>query len=123
VVAGILQHLAEEAIRLGAEALEIEYKDHREWVFATNGPLGFGIASFASSSRDAARLRQECYSVAEQKRPQCISVNGRNYDLRCAIFDSFEEDAFRLTLRPLPNTRSDVQPRPTRKRLRRVQER
>jgi hypothetical protein len=98
----ILEPLAEQAIRLGADALEVEYKDRHEWVFAASGPLGFGIANFPSSSREAAGLREECYRLAKQKHPQHISVDGRDYELRCAIFDSFGEDAFRLTLRPVP---------------------
>jgi hypothetical protein len=112
-----LERLAAEAIRLGADALEVEYKDRHEWVFAASGPLGFGIASFPSASRDATRLREECYGLAQQKRPRHISVEGRDYELRCAIFDSFGEDAFRLTLRPVRKTRSDAQAGSTRPRI------
>ena len=113
----ILERAAAEAIRLGADAVEVEYKDHQEWVFAASGPLGFGIASFPSSSRDAARLREECYRLAKQKQPQRISVDGRDYGLRCAIFDSFGEDAFRLTLRPVTKARSDARAGSTRRRM------
>jgi hypothetical protein len=108
-VVEILERLAAEAIRLRADALEVECKDGHQWVFAASGPLGFGIASFPSSSRDAKRLREECYHLAQQKRPPHISVEGHDYELRCAIFDSFGEDAFRLTLRPVPKTRFDAQ--------------
>jgi hypothetical protein len=113
----ILERLAADAIRLGADALEVEYKDGYDWVFAASGPLGFGIASFRGSGRRATRLREECYRLAQQKRPRHISVEGRDYELRCAIFDSFGEDAFRLTLRPLPKTRSDAQAGSMRRRM------
>jgi hypothetical protein len=117
----ILERLAAEAIRLGADALEVEYKDRHEWVFAASGPVAFGIARFRSSSPDAARLREQCYRLARQKRPQRISDHGREYELRCAIYDSFGEDAFRLALRLVPKTRSDVQARSTRTRVHRVE--
>jgi hypothetical protein len=104
----ILEHLSTDAIRLGADALELEYKDGYEEILAASGPLGFGIARFPSASPDAARLREECYRLAKQKRPRHISVDGRDYALRCAIFDSFGEDAFRLTLRPVTKARSDA---------------
>jgi hypothetical protein len=121
--ADILDRLTSEAIRLGADALEVEYKDRYEEVFAASGPLGFGIARFRSSSRDAARIREECYRLARQKRSRRISVDGRDYELRCVIYDSFGEDAFRLSLRPVPKRRSDVQPRPARTSARQVEER
>ena len=113
----ILERVAAEAIRLGADALEIEYKDRYEEVFAASGPLGFGIARFRSSSGDAASLRRECYRLAKQKHPQHMSVDGGDYELRCAIFDSFGEDAFRLTFRPIPKARSAAQNRSTRCRM------
>jgi hypothetical protein len=109
VPAGILERVAADAIRLGADTLEVEYKDRYEEVFAASGSLGFGIASFRSSSREAARLREECYRFAKQKSPRRISVDGRDYELRCATFDSFGEDAFRLTLRPVTKARSGAQ--------------
>jgi hypothetical protein len=113
----IIERVAAEAIRLGADALEVEYKDSYEEIFAVSGPLGFGIARFRSSSRDAVRLREECYHLAKQKHPRHMSVEGRDYELRCAIFDSFGEDAFRLTIRAVPKTRSEARARSSRRRI------
>jgi hypothetical protein len=117
VGADILERLAAEAIRLGADALEVEYKDGSEWVFAEKGPLGFGIASFPGTSPDAMEIREACYRLARLKRAQRIPVDGREYEVGCAVHDSFGEDAFRLALRPLPRPRSRVlHARPARRR-------
>ena len=115
MAADILERLAAEAIRLDADALEIEYKDGCEWAFANKGPLGFGIASFPSTSPDAAEIREACYRIAQLKRAQSIVVDGREYELRCAVHDSFGEDAFRVALRPLLRPRSGARAKPARR--------
>jgi hypothetical protein len=102
VAVDILERLATEAIGLAADALEVEYKDGFEEVFASSGPPGFCIARFESSSQEAVRLREACDRLSRQKRPRRISVNGLEYALRCSTYDSFGEDAFQLTLRPRP---------------------
>jgi hypothetical protein len=115
MAADILERLAAEAVRVGGDALEVEYKDGCEWVFASKGPFGFGIASFPNSIAEAAELREACYRLAQLKRAQRIELDGREYELRCAVYDSFGEDAFRLTLRPAPRPRSRVRDRPARR--------
>jgi len=105
---GILERVTTEAIRLGTDTLEVEYKDGYEWVFVVSGSLGVGIAQFRSSSRNGARLRQECHQLARHHRWQGISVDGRGYQVRCTVYDSFGEDAFRVSLRPVSTTPSDT---------------
>jgi hypothetical protein len=100
VAVDILERLATEAIGLAADALEVEYKDGFEEVFASSGPLGFCIARFEGSCQDAVRLREACDRLSRQKRARRISVGGLEYGLRCTTYDSFGEDAFRLILRP-----------------------
>jgi hypothetical protein len=119
VPADILERLVAEAIRVGADALVVEYKDHYEWVFAEQGPVGFGIASFPSSSPDAAELLEECDRLARLKRASRITFGGREYELRCAVYDSFGEDAYRLALRPVPKAPAGAQNRSARRRARR----
>jgi hypothetical protein len=51
-----LEQLVAEAIRLGADALDIDYKDHPERVAAMRGSFGVGIASIPSSSPEAQEL-------------------------------------------------------------------
>jgi hypothetical protein len=54
----LLEDLCEHALSLGAQSIEVEYKDGREWVFARKGDIAFGTANFANSSREAKELRE-----------------------------------------------------------------
>ena len=93
----IVEELASEAIRLGAETLEIEYKDGFEEVFAVKGGLGYGFARLRSSSREAASLRDELYRIT--KRKWSMTACGHKYELRGRVYESFGENAFRVELR------------------------
>lgn len=94
-----LEELVAEAIRLGADALDIDYKDQQERVAAMWGSLGVGIASMPSSSAEAQELERELYAITRKKRR--ITVGEFEYELRVRIRDSFGEDAFRVQLRRL----------------------
>jgi hypothetical protein len=91
------ERLASDAIRLGADALEAEYTDGYEQVFAVKNGLGHGIARFVSSTPEAALLRHELHSAARRRRR--MTVDGRQYELRGRVYESFGEDAFRVELR------------------------
>ena len=94
----IVERLAVEAIRLGADELEVEYKDGYEWAFAAKAGMGFGIASFRSSNPEAGALRDELHRLAKRKR-RIVMVDGLRYELRGRIYDSFGEEAYRVDLR------------------------
>jgi hypothetical protein len=98
----MLECFATQAIALAADAIEVEYKDGFEEVFASSGPIGFCIARFESSSQEAVRLRDACDRLSRQKRPRWISVDGLEYGVRRTTCDSFGEEAFHLALRPSP---------------------
>ena len=93
----IVERLAMEAIRLGADLLEVEYKDGYEEVFATKAGVGHGIARFRSSSSEGVSLREDLHRIA--KRTRRIAVGGSQYELRGSVYESFGEDAFRMELR------------------------
>ncbi len=93
----VVERLAAEAIRLGADVLDVEYKDGYEGVFAAQGGVGHGIARFRSSSPEAVTLREELHRIAKRKRR--IAVDGSQYELRGNVYESFGEDAFRVQLR------------------------
>ena len=95
----ILQRLLAKAIGLGADQLEIEYKDGAEEVFAMKSGVGLGIGSFRSSSPEAKSLRNELYALAKKR--QRAKIDEHTYELRARIFDNFGEDAFRIALRRL----------------------
>jgi len=81
---------------LGAQAIEVEYKDGREWVFANKGAIGISIANYKSSSADAKELRANMYAAA--KKPVRTVIRGKVYILKVRIFDSFGEDAFAVSI-------------------------
>lgn len=93
----VVERLAAEAIRLGADLLEVEYKDGYEEVFAAKGGIGHGIARFRSSSPEAVALREELYRIAKRRRH--MTVGEAQYELRCRVRESFGEDAFLVELR------------------------
>lgn len=95
----ILEPLLAKAIGLGADQLEVKYKDRCEEVFATKSGFGLGIASFRSSSPEAKSLRNDLYALAKKK--QRVKIDEHAYELRARIDDSFGEDAFRVELRRL----------------------
>src|ERR1700681_257297 len=93
----ILEKFAAEAIRLGAEQLEVEYKDGYEELSAVAGEFGFGIGRLRSTCQAAAELRHELYQCTRRKRQ--IVVDGDKYELRGRTYDSFGEEAYRVRLR------------------------
>ena len=97
----ILEKFAAEAIRLGAEQLEVEYeveyKDGYEELTAIAGDFGIGIGSLRSTSQDAATLWHELYQCARRKRQ--IVVDGDKCELHGRTYDSFGEQAYRVRLR------------------------
>jgi hypothetical protein len=93
----VVEKLASKNIRLGADGLDVEDKDHCEEVFALKNGVGCGIAGFKSSSPEAALLRDEPYGVARRSRR--VTVDGCEYVPRGRVYESFGEDAFRVEFR------------------------
>jgi len=94
---GTLERFAAKAIRLGAELLEVEYKDGYEEVFAATGALGSEIGRLRSSGKVAAALRQELHQCTRRKLR--IVVDGHTYELRGRSYDGFGEEAYQVQLR------------------------
>ena len=92
-----LERFATKAIRLGAEILEVEYKDGYEVIFAAKGAFGVGIGRLRSTGSAAAELRQELARCTRHKRR--IVVEGCTYELRGRVYDSFGEQAYQVVLR------------------------
>ena len=106
--ATLLEGLCGHALSLGAESIMVEYKDGREWVFANKGGVGYGVASYKTSSADAKELRENLYAAA--KKPLQTILEGKAYRLRVAIFDSFGEDAFAVSIDPAPKLDPSIAP-------------
>jgi hypothetical protein len=93
----VLQGIALEAVRHGADTIEVEYKDGNEQVFAVRGGVGYGIARLDSSSDQAASLREELYSLMGKRRR--VTIGDVEYELRVRVYECFGEDAFQVELR------------------------
>ncbi len=91
----IIEEIASQTIRSGGDAVEVEYKDGYEEIFPVAGRFGTSVGfRLDSSSPEAVSLREELYKIAKKRRG--LTVSGREYELRCRVYDSFGEDAFRL---------------------------
>jgi LexA DNA binding domain-containing protein len=106
--ATLLEGLCGHALSLGAQSIQVEYKDGREWVFATKIGIGIGIANYASSSADAKELRGNLYAAA--KKPVRTVVGGQVYILKVGIFESFGEDAFTVSIDLAPKLDPSIAP-------------
>jgi hypothetical protein len=104
----LLEGLCGHALSLGAESIEVECKDGREWVFANKGDSGIGIANYISSSVDAKELRGNLYAAA--KKPVRTVIGGQVYILKVDVFESFGEDAFAVSIDLAPKREPSIAP-------------
>jgi hypothetical protein len=71
----IVEEIAAKAIRSGADAVEVEYKDGYEEIYPVSGSVGTSIGfALKSSSKEAKSLRADLYDLA--KKHKCITVDG-----------------------------------------------
>jgi len=106
--ATLLEGLCGHALSLGAQSIEVEHKDSREWVFARRGGIGISIANYKTSSADGKELRGNLYAAA--KKPVRTAVGGRVYILKVRISESFGEDNFEVSIDPAPKLDPSVPP-------------
>jgi hypothetical protein len=104
----LLEDLCRHALSCGAQSIEVEYKDGREWVFLRKGETAFATANFARSSRDGKELRENLY--AARKKPVRIAIGGQVWILRVGVYDSFGDDALRVHIDPAPKLDPSVAP-------------
>jgi len=91
-----LAELLTKVIELGADGLEVEYKDGYEEITAMKGNLGFGIGDIKSDSPEGIALRDELWSL--RNRTKRIEVQGKVYKARVTTFNSFGETAYRVKI-------------------------
>lgn len=92
--------MCEHALSLGADAIEVEYKDHCEWVYARRGNQGVSIAHFESGSQEAQDLRGELYAAV--RKPVRTAFRGRAHVLKVRQYDSFGEPAYDVSIKAAP---------------------
>ena len=67
-----------------------------------------GIANYKSSSADAKELRGNLYAAA--KKPVRTVMGGKVYILKVAVFESFGEDAFAVSIDSAPKLDPSIAP-------------
>lgn len=112
----VLEGLAERALSLGADTLEVEYRDGHEEVVAMKGNVGVGIAQFPSNQPTAGRLRAELYALTSRKRRTIVA--GHEVEMRAREYDSFGESAFSVELRRVEHADAADGARPPSRSLR-----
>jgi hypothetical protein len=105
----LLEGLCGHARLLGAQSIEVEHKDGREWVIANKGSIGIAIANYKSSSADAKELRGNLYAAA--KKPVRTVIGGQVHILKVNISESFGEDAFLVNIDLAPKLDPSIAPR------------
>ncbi len=106
--ATLLEGLCGHALSLGAQSIDVEYKDHREWVFADTDGDRFAIANYASSSSSAKELRGNL--VAAAAKPVRTVIAGQVRILRVRVSESFGEEAFSVDIELAPKLDPAVAP-------------
>ncbi len=82
----MLENLLRKAVEIGADRVEIEYRDGAELVTAFRGPVGIGISWIDSAHRDV--LFREMQDLKKRRK----ATFGRNiYRLTFSKYDSFME--------------------------------
>ncbi len=105
----ILEDLCRHALSIGTDSIEVEYRDHREWVSGRKGNAAISFASFASTSADAKELRDNLYRA--HKKPLRTVLDGRVYVLKVQTSESFGEDTFEVKIEPAPKLDPVAAPR------------
>lgn len=95
-ITDIVSRLVAEAVRRGADELDVEYKDGYEEVFATVNGIGFGIASLESSDEEAQALREQLCSIG--RKGAVIEAGEASYKVCVSQYDSFGETAYRVRI-------------------------
>jgi hypothetical protein len=94
----MLMEYLERAHEIGAAAIEIEYKDGRDWIFAYSGNTGAGIGSLPYSQREAIMKEMD-----DLKKTKQATLGGVAFRLKFSTYESFGEWVHRIELRPLPH--------------------
>jgi len=104
----LLERLCGHAHSLGAESINVEYKDRRDWVFASIGGVGFGIADFDTTGTEEEELRDSLYAAA--KKAVRSVFDGQVFLLKVRVYKDFGEDAFEVRMVPAPKLDPSAEP-------------
>jgi hypothetical protein len=98
--ASLLPQFIAQAVQLGADTIQTEYRDGYEEVSVLKGNVGFEIARFPSMGRRSTALRKELAQLQQKKRAT-VTVSGATCEIRARAYELFGETAWEVRLRPL----------------------
>jgi LexA DNA binding domain len=98
--ATLLEGLCGHALSLGAQSIQVEYQDGRQWVFANRDGAGISIANYKSSSPDAKELSGNLEAAA--RKPVRAVLGGQLFIIKVAGFDNFGEKGYNVSIDPAP---------------------
>src|SRR5690348_7557510 len=104
----LLEGLSGHALSFGAQSIEVEHKDGHDWVFARKDDGRFRIACYKSSSADGRELRENLHSAA--RKPLRRVLVGRLSIINVRVVDHAGEDAFEVTITPVPRRDPSIMP-------------
>ncbi|HEV3315964.1 MAG TPA: hypothetical protein VG488_03300 [Candidatus Angelobacter sp.] len=94
----MLMRYLEKAVKMGANVVEIEYKDQKKWITAMKVHKGFGTGfGIGCLSTDEAKpLFQEFNKL---KRRKTLAIAGTTYQIACSKYESFMEWVYRVEIK------------------------
>src|SRR6516165_3275209 len=104
----LLEQLCGHAMSFGAQSFETERKDGWQRAFAQIDDARTRIANFEDSSTYAKELRANLYAAT--KKPVRTVIDGKVYILQVRVVESFGEDAFEVSIDPVPKPDPSVVP-------------
>lgn len=84
----------EKALQIGTNAIEMEYKDGKEWVMAFRYNVGFGIGCL-----DVKEGRLLLKEMEEMKKKRWMTLAGKTYCLAFSEYESFGEWVYRIEMK------------------------
>jgi hypothetical protein len=93
----------EKALAAGGEAIEIEYKDQKQWITAMryHEGVGVGIGIGWLDSDAAKRMAEEMKELRKKKR---VTIDGVRYGLIFSKYESFGEWVHRIQMKEANKT-------------------
>jgi hypothetical protein len=95
--ASLVHDLGTEAVGLGADTIQVEYRDGYKEIGVLKGGVGFEIARWPRSDRPAVTLRKELHEL--RNRRATVIIRGAAYEIRTRVYDSLGEQAFTVRFR------------------------
>ncbi len=104
----MLMEYLERAHEIGADAIEIERKDGKEWIFAYSGNMGAGIGSLPPS-----QLKAILKEMDDLKKTKLVALGGVAVRLKFSSYESFGEWVYRIELKRVEESSAPAKVRPS----------